>query len=270
MVTSPFEIHHAVEEELKALDRPEFHSARELEIYREKGDLGPRTRLANLLAKKAILDKLALPLEPNAREVVVDRLTSQGFGFGMPVARLGETLREKWKASVGGTPHVSLSHDGDRYVVALTSETSEARRIGVDVMSVESIDELHRSGALAAYTSDQERQALDALPESGRKKDYVLALWCLKEAVFKSIASDNLLGANNRFRHIQASPKKDVEGPWSVEILADDEPLQFRGRWYPRLREIFHDLGLDPARIEASFQKIDARFGLAVVTLTKK
>lgn len=255
---------------MKDLDRPEFHSARELEIYREKGDLGPRTRLANLLAKKTILDKLGLPLESHARDVTIDRLTSQGFGFGMPVARLSDALRKKWKSSLGGDPYVSLSHEGDRYVVALTSETSEARRIGVDIMSVASIDELNRSGAMVAYMSDQERQDVDALPESAEKRDYVLALWCLKEAVFKSIASENLLGANNRFRHIQARPGKGVEGPWSVDILADDEPLQFRGRWYPRLREIFHDLGLDPTGIEASFQKIDPSFGLALVTLAKK
>ncbi len=266
-MSAPFEIRHARERELEDLDQSAFHSEREFEIYQHKGDLGARTRLANLLAKQVILEKMQLSLKEHARDVVIDRLTAQGFGYGMPVVHLSNALQGQWSRSFGGTPHISLSHEGDRFVAALTNKTSEEGSIGVDVMSITSIATLHQSGALNAYISDAEREALDSMPNSDEKKGYALALWCVKEAVFKAIASDSLLGANNRFRYIQTQPQTTLEGSWSVTILTDDQPLQFKDRWYPRLNEIFRDRHLDPQQITASFQKIDADFGLAVVTL---
>ena len=133
---SGFEVHFAHLEELKNLDKGVFHSEHELQIYKNKGELGQNTRLGNLFVKKIILQKLGLELGPQAILAIIDRLTNQGYGYGVPVIDLQGSVRQAWSEKFGSLPQVSLSHDQNRFAMALTTSRHPDFRVGLDILSL--------------------------------------------------------------------------------------------------------------------------------------
>lgn len=120
-----------------------------------------RSALARVLLRAALADALGAP----AASFAVD--WSRG-----PV--LGEFAGEE------AAPWLSLSHSGDRVVVAL----STAAPVGVDIETAGRGEQL-RPTVVARITTQAERAALQALDGSDRARA-AIQLWTYKEAILKS------------------------------------------------------------------------------------
>jgi phosphopantetheinyl transferase len=165
---------------------------RERERFAEH--LGPELRQIEWLsgrtaAKDAIRNFLRkherLELLPADIEIIHDE-------HGRPVAT-GE-----WTQDLRAVPGLSLAHS-EGLAVALAGDGSNGRRFGIEVQAIR---ELKPDFETLVLTTDEQR-LLDMAPQPARA-EWLLRLWCVKEAVSKALG------------------RGLIEGPLSVQILSLD------------------------------------------------
>jgi acyl transferase domain-containing protein len=115
-----------------------------------------------------------------------------------PDAYGGPVAGGSWTQHLRAVPRVSISHS-ENTAVALAYDGSRGLRCGIDVQDVR---ELAPDFEASVLMNDEQRQ-LDAVVRSLRA-EWVLRLWCVKEAVSKALG------------------RGLIEGPASVRILALD------------------------------------------------
>ncbi len=103
-----------------------------------------------------------------------------------------------WTTQVPAAPEISLTHS-DGMAVALVCDPADGQQIGIDLQRVRDVKE---DFLKLAFGPDEER-LISSLPSSARA-EWIMRLWCAKEAVSKALG------------------RGLVEGPKSVEILSFD------------------------------------------------
>jgi phosphopantetheinyl transferase len=106
------------------------------------------------------------------------------------------TASGAWTQRVRTIPEISLSHS-EGLTVALVGDGAAGRRFGVDVQAVR---ELQADFETIAFLPEEQR-LLEGTPEPMRS-EWLLRLWCAKEAVAKALG------------------RGLIEGPRSVRILS--------------------------------------------------
>ncbi len=172
-------------------------------LLRLPGPPGRRDEwLAGRIAAKAaarlhLRDTLGADADPAAIEIVAD-------AHGRPLAR-GEPLR-----ALGRELHVSIAHSRGTAVAAACSDPA-LRGIGVDVEYI-----CGNHDGLAEIALSAEERPLWSLAPAGLQMEWLIRLWCAKEAVAKALGR-GLLG-----------------GPWnvvarSVELSSGAVELELAG-----------------------------------------
>uniref|UniRef100_Q026V6 Beta-ketoacyl synthase n=1 Tax=Solibacter usitatus (strain Ellin6076) TaxID=234267 RepID=Q026V6_SOLUE len=165
---------------------------------RERGEFaerrGPERRQLEWLAgrtaaKDAVRGFLqkhhAIQLFPADIEITHDE-------YGRPIAR------GPWTQSLHASPHVSISHS-QNVAVALAYDGSRGMGYGIDLQAIR---ELAPDFEASVLTGEEQRH-LEVVPANLRA-EWILRLWCAKEAVSKALG------------------RGLIEGPASVRILALD------------------------------------------------
>jgi len=96
-----------------------------------------------------------------------------------------------WTQRLPRVPELSLSHSGG-LAVALAGDGSDGRRFGIDV---EAIRELTPDFETTVLRADEKR-LLNAVPQSIRA-EWLLRLWCVKEAVAKALGRGPVEGLSD-------------------------------------------------------------------------
>jgi len=100
-----------------------------------------------------------------------------------------------WAHQLRAVPELSLSHSGGA-AAAVVCEGGAGRHVGIDIQAVREM----KTDLEAAALNPSERALLNALPDHLRE-EWILRLWCVKEAVSKALG------------------RGLMEGPSSVRIL---------------------------------------------------
>jgi acyl transferase domain-containing protein/phosphopantetheinyl transferase len=96
-------------------------------------------------------------------------------GYGRPIAG------GPWTEDLPTAPHLSLAHSNGM-AVAIVGHESSGSYLGIDI---EMVRQLPSSFESVAFTAD-ERQLLAAIPEFAQT-EWILRLWCAKEAIAKAL-----------------------------------------------------------------------------------
>jgi phosphopantetheinyl transferase len=168
---------------LTAQERKQFAERRGLE-HRQLEWLAGRTAAKD--AVRGYLQKhYGLQLLPADIEISHDE-------HGRPMAG------GSWTQRLRSVPQVSISHS-ERTAVAVAFDGSQGMRCGIDVQAVRNLAPDFEASVL----SNDELRRLEAVPRP-RRAEWILRLWCAKEAVSKALG------------------RGLIEGPGSVRILALD------------------------------------------------
>jgi malonyl CoA-acyl carrier protein transacylase/phosphopantetheinyl transferase len=149
-------------------------SRKEREVWRGLANARRRAEwlLGRLAAKDAVRlllkSRLDLDVHPADVDVTAD-------AWGRPVAGGG------WVERLGRAPALSLSHSNG-VAVAVARDARDEAGVGVDIEPLRRMD----PGFEIAALNPDERGLLDALAH-GRREEWILRLWCAKEAAAKAL-----------------------------------------------------------------------------------
>jgi phosphopantetheinyl transferase len=125
---------------------------------------------------------------------------------GRPMAR------GPWTQGLRTVPEISLSHS-EGLAVALVGDGGDGRRFGIDVQALRELAPDFETTALTA----EERRLLNAVPQSIRA-EWLLRLWCVKEAISKALGRGliggpgnvRILELNTQTGRVEAMPHGDL------------------------------------------------------------
>jgi phosphopantetheine--protein transferase-like protein len=101
------------------------------------------------------------------------------------------TAQGLWTQQLFAVPELSVSHS-ERLAVALSGDATGGRRFGIDVQAIRKLTPDFETTVLTA----EEQRLLNVVPQSIRA-EWLLRLWCVKEATSKAVGRGLIGGPGN-------------------------------------------------------------------------